>query len=149
MLVRITPKDGPVETINLSTGFLDGGSSRSVLTRAEPTYREELEDREDINRASRPLLLGFRPEVALEFQVTKFSAHHPTIAKIQNRLMSSYYRVELSLDNGTTYREVVLKRAASPRAFSGKTVAGAKLELIVETRELISTYPDIGAGTSW
>lgn len=148
-LVRITPKDGPSETINLSTGFLDGGSSRSVLTKAEPRYIERIDAAEDINSAQRPRLRGYECEVMLRFELADVGTHHPTIARIMNRLMSPYWTVELSLNNGVTYREVVLRKAGSPRPFGDKTVAGFKVEHVVVCRELLDTYPDIGSGTTW
>ena len=145
----MTPLDGPVETVNLATVFLDAGVTRTVLTKAEPSYEQVREERENINRAMRPLMLGFRPGLALRFDLTSPDSHHPTIAQLITRAMDPYWRVELSLDNGTTYREMTLRRAGSPRPFGGKTVAGFSVEHVFQAKDLISTYPDIKSGSSW
>ncbi len=138
-----------METVDLSAGFLDSGVARSVLTKAEPRYSEEIEEREDINRAQRPLLLGIKCEVMLRFEVADPTSHHPTIAKLITRAIDPYWTVELSLDNAATYREVVLRKAGAPKPIGGKTVAGFVVEHIFACRELLAGYPDIGSGTSW
>jgi hypothetical protein len=149
VLVRYTPRDGAVETANLSTGFLDAGVARSVLTKAVPRYVEENERQEDINFNDQSLRRGISCEVALTFEVVDMASHHPTIATLVSRANDPYWKVELSLDNGTTYRQVKLRRAGSPAAFGGKTAAGAKIEHLFRCTALLSGYPEIGGGTSW
>lgn len=85
----------------------------------------------------------------LRFEIADVATHHPTLAKILSRLIDPYWTVELSLNNGVTYREVVLRKAGYPRPFGDKTIAGFKVEHIVACRELLATYPDIGTGSSW
>ena len=147
--VRMTPRDGAVETLDLSSDFLDSGSARSVLTKAEPRYEERIESGEDINYAQRPLLLGIYCEVMLRFETVSPATEHAAIARLVTRLIDPYWTVELSLDNKVTYREVVAKKIGYPRPFGDKTIAGFRVEHVVACRELLDTYPAIGAGTSW
>ena len=149
VLCRMTPQDGPAEVVNLSTAFTFGGAARSVLVKAEPQYQEESEAREDINLALRPLLLGYRRSLMLTFDVTDPAAHGATIAQILTRSMSPYWTVEFSLNNGTTYVPMVLRRAGSPKPLGGKTPAGFRVEHSWQSRDLTDAYPAIGAGTSW
>lgn len=149
VLVRYTPRDGPVEAVNLSSGFLDGGVARSVLVKTEPRWKENREQRDDINFEDRSLIRGFETDVTLAFDVIDMAAHHPTIAALVSRARDPYWSVELSLDNGTTYRKVRLAKAGHPRSLGGKTIAGARVEHVFRVVELADTYPDIGAGTSW
>jgi len=142
--VRMTPRDGPAEEINLSTVF---GST--LLVMADIRYRPEFERRETINRRARPLRFGIVPEVRLRFELTDYVNHHPTIAKIVRRLLDPYWIVELSLDAGTTYREVWLRDDPGPDALGGKTVAGGRHELRLVVSEPVNNYPDIRSGTSW
>jgi len=145
----MTPGDGDVETLDFTTDFLDGSSPRTVLMRAQPQYPEVQDSRENVLREARPLQIGYLPVVEMEFHVTDMATHHPLIAQFLSRLMDPYWTVELSLDNGTTYREIVLKRAPSFEPIGGKTVAGARMVMTVQARSPILTYPDIGSGTSW
>lgn len=74
---------------------------------------------------------------------------YATIATLASRLMDPYWRVDFSLDNGATYRQIVLRRGPSPEPFQGKTIAGAKFKMTVACKDLIATLPAIGTGTAW
>jgi len=147
--IRMTPQDGPSETLDLGFIFPGGFTASGVLTAAEPRYREVQDMRETIERRLRPLRFGFRPEVRLRFDIVETDPNAAVLAKIVRRLMDPYWRVELSLDDGRTYREVVLREAPSPEPFGGKTVAGATHELRVIAKEAVRGFPDIRTGTSW
>ncbi len=149
VLVRYTPRDGVAETVNLSTGFLDGGAARSVLLKTVPRWQAERAQREDINYADRSLHRGLSNEVTLTFEVVDMNAHHPTIALLVTRAADPAWKVDLSLDNGDTYRHVRLARAGEPKPLGGKTIAGARLDHTFRVVDLVDRYPNIGAGTSW
>lgn len=147
--IRMTPKDGLAEVLDLGFPYPGGFLANSVLVSAEPTYREVLESRETIERRLRPLILGYRKEVRLRFDVIDTDPDAAVVGKIARRLMDPYWTVELSLDDERTYHEIVLRSAPGPDPLGGKTIAGARLELRVMTKEAIRNYPDIRTGTSW
>lgn len=140
----MTPQDGPVETVDLTTAF-----SKTVLIGTDPRYREVIENRENLNRGLRPLLIGYRPEIRLIFEITDTTNDHPILGKIHRRLMDAYWMVELDLVNNGMFREIMIRRAASPKPLGKKTVVGARHELRVQCKDPIDRYPDIGPGTSW
>lgn len=144
VLCRMTPTNGPEDVEDLSSA----GFGLTVMTKAGLRYREELERRTTINRTERPLLFGFRPELVLRFEMLDMT-HYNKIAKIQTRLMDPSWAVEFSLDGGNSYREMELKKAASPLPLRDKTIAGAAFVLEMRSKH---TWPDaelIQTGTGW
>jgi len=147
--IRMTPRDGTVETLDLSNIFPGGFSVGGVLAKAEPRYREEQDMRETINRRARPLRFGIRPEIRLRFDIVETSPNHAVLAKIVRRLTDPYWVVAISLDNFNTFRDVYLKEPPTPDPFGDKTVAGARHELRLMCVEPVRDFPDIRTGTSW
>ncbi|HEY3175682.1 MAG TPA: hypothetical protein VGK94_07970 [Candidatus Polarisedimenticolia bacterium] len=144
----MTPQDGPAEVVDLTTVFVSGGRTYKVLTDIDLVYEPETEARDTINRRSRPLLLGYRPVITMVFQLNIMS-FYAQIAQLASRLMDPYWVVELALDNGATYRQIVLRRAPSPEPFGNKTVAGASFKMTVACRDLIAELSPIATGTAW
>lgn len=142
---RLTPTDGAVETVALDTASMSHGG----LLKTKISYRPEIEKREDVNRRKRPRQDGYRPEVTLRWFVGGDMADAALIVKVANALMRYGTVVELSLDGGTVYREVVLAGdVRGPEAADSKTFAGAEYELRVECTDLIDEIPAVGSG-SW
>lgn len=141
---RLTPTDGAVEVVDLSATGITTPGQLSVDLRHQPV----VEKREDVNRRVRPLRLGYRCEATLRFYVGGDMSDAAKLAKVANALLSDAYTVELSLDGGTTYREVWLRDWKGPKPADGKTFAGAEYDLRVECVDLIDEIPAIGSG-SW
>lgn len=126
---------------------------RSLLTWAGgPTnhdlvYEPVIVKRRTVNEKIINLVRGFRVRVTLRFAIGGNMADHATVKDIVNGLVTSTTRVELSLDNQVTYRDVELVDYDGPSPFNGKTLAGAEFRLTVETTDLISAIPAIGSGT--
>lgn len=135
---RCTPDNGAVDTIDVATSFSDLGGP--VSTRVD--YTVDQETLTDVNRGRAVLFRGFRPVVRMDFEVFD-TRDQTTFATIVNRLCSDAWTVELSLDGGAIYREVVLDRLDGPNPIRGKTVVGASYSLTVAAVDLISEYPDM------
>jgi len=148
VLARLTPDNGLPETVDLSAGFTVNGYSRNVLTKTEVNYADEQEQRQDVNQAAQNLRFGFRPAMKLQFDIRDMS-HYTTVAKVASRLMDPGWRVELSLDGGVTYRDIVLTRGPALGPFRGVTRAGVRVTLEVETRDTTDQILPMGAGTLW
>lgn len=149
--MRTTPTNGLQEVFDLTDGFagaVAGEGRESQLTNVRLQYREEIEGRETVNVDLRPLMRGYRPEIRLTFQFIEMQ-HYRILANIMTRLIDPSWKVELSLNNGSTYREVELARAASPRPFRDKTVAGALFELELRATSTVEQFQHIESGTGW
>lgn len=147
--VRTTPLNGIAETIDLtSAGFLISGDVTTVNVQNDLDY-EPVQDREEtINRDARVTPFGFRPMVKQAFDV-KDQSHLRALMKIINRLLDPGWTVELSLDNGATYREVVLSKLNGPTPWRGKTIAGARWEWTLTAVRLIPDLRYHESGTGW
>lgn len=136
-VLRFTPTNGAPSTLDLATAFSDiGGPVRTGLD-----YTLDQETRLDVNRGRSVLFRGFRPTVRMDFEVFT-TADQTNFATIVNRLCSPDWTVELSLDGGAIYREVVLDRLDGPTPIAGKSVVGAAYTLTVAAVDLIAEYPD-------
>lgn len=142
-LVRITPENGAARVLDLRSEFRDAqGQAR---TRVD--YEFEAEDYEDVNRRLRRTAFGFRVEVRLSFDILT-TADHAALADIVSALASTD-TVELSLDAGFVYREVVMTDAPSPRPFRNKTYIGARHDLRLECVELLDEMPTMNTEGGW
>lgn len=117
-------------------------------TNVEVNYVPIMERRETVTRNVNVINFGFRVQVGLRFAVGGNMADHTAIRDIVNGLVDPAVKVELSLDNQTTYREVEMRRYDGPDPFDGKTIAGAWYRIEVETTAPIATIPAVGSG-SW
>jgi hypothetical protein len=143
-LIRTRPDNGSATTYDLRDEFSD--ASGPVATR--PTYKHEADDWEDVNRVLRQRDYGFRATVALTFDIATV-ADHAALATIVTALARSDFAVDLSLDNGTTWREVRMKKAPSPRPWRGKTTGGARYQLLLECVDLLASMPAQNATGGW
>lgn len=142
-IVRITPADGAVTTLDLR--FEMAWAEGPVTTGVE--HRPELRRRQDVNQRSRPLIQGFRGEVRMTFAIGGDMGDHAILAQVLKALTTPGTTVELSLDGGTSWRTVVLRDYRGPRPLGGKTFAGGQYELRLETQDLMDEVPAIGSGT--
>lgn len=146
---RMTPFNGPAVVVDLSAdGFSIANSRTTVLTHIGLDYQPEVERRRTINYDERPLLSGFRGELALRFEVRDMT-HYRTVALLASRLMDPGWKVELSLDAGQLYREIVLRRGPTLRPFREKTVAGVRVDLTVATKSTFAELALIEGGARW
>ena len=147
--VRYIPLNGDVEVVDLTTVLVDAdGTSRTHLTRHRVTYAEDIEDEENVNRDITQVLFGFRPEVVLTFELDNMT-NYRVIARLANKLMNPDIRVQLSLDGGTTYRDVVMKKGPSPTPHRNKTIAGARFDITLTARGVIDELLPIESGSLW
>lgn len=142
-MVRITPTDGLARTFDLRQEFRDArGQSRSRVQ-----YEFVSDDYEDVNKRTRNTTFGFRVNVRLWFDIANV-VDHKALAEISTAF-NNKDTVELSLDAGFTYRAMLMERAPSPRAFGGKTIAGARHEIRLTTVELLDEHPAMTASGGW
>jgi len=143
---RITPDNGVQKTIVLdATTLQDGRGPVGVV----PSYELEAETESDVVREMRQVSFGWRQRVALAFDI-RVMTDQANLAELVNALVNPGKTVELSLDGGTTYREVLLEGGFGPQQFSGKWTAGAHYEMALVVKELLPEVPAIvtvdGAG---
>lgn len=117
-------------------------------TNVDLNYLPIMERRETVAKTINLITFGYRVTVGLRFAIGSNMADHSVLRDIVNGLMDPAVKVELSLDNQTTYREVEIRRYDGPDPFDGKTFAGAWYRLEVETTTPITTIPAVGSG-SW
>lgn len=143
-VVKTVPDNGVTETFDLRSLISDTSGPTSVRVR----YRDEGDDREDVNWSLRRVERGFRPEVTLDFEFTTI-AHQNTIATIVNRLVRTDWAVYLSLDNAATYRQVRLGgKVPDPMPLRGKTVAGLEQSLTLVAVDVVDELPEMTTGVS-
>ncbi len=143
-MVRITPANGPAVVRDLKSDLstIPGTGPTKVAVKHAP----QIKQRQDVNDAERPLLKGFRVDVELTFEVADEMLDHDILAEIASACLDQDQIVELSMDGGLTYREVVLTEYRGPDPINGKMYVGAKYELNFRCRELVQDIPAIGMG---
>jgi hypothetical protein len=132
-VVRVTPANGEPVIYDIGVGLVWLMQPLRVRIDAQP----DIERREDINRKRHDYVRGFRPRVRIEIAASDDLADAETITAILNAFASGS-TVELSLDGGAVYREVMLRDFAGPEPLGGKWFAGVVYELDFECAELIS-----------
>jgi len=136
---RITPDNGPVQTIHLDENVLtDARGPVGTI----PSYRLEEETEADVLREIRQVPFGWRAGVSLAFELRSMT-DQAQLAAIINALTKPGRKVELSLDGGATYREVVMEGGFSPQQLGGKWTAGVRYELALTCKELLEETPSI------
>lgn len=138
-IFRVTPIAGDAYTVDIST--------YTHITTAQPTYEPVLEEKEFIDRSVGITPRGWRCSVSLEFQFPTPSSEETTLATtVLDLAMEDLAKIELSLDGGTTYREVVLTD------FRQEALSGKNIGLLQQTtwicKDLLTTKPAIVSG-SW
>lgn len=139
--IRVDPSDGPDKAYDLKALLTDGKGPILV----ELDYPPVIEPRDDVNRALRPDVRGYRPTVALTFDVLTM-ADQGNLAEIEAALAEGTTDVYLSLNNGTTERAVVLIGRRGPTPLGGKNFVGARYRLELAAVDLIPEVPKIGSG---
>lgn len=143
-VMKFVPTDGYEETIDLQAVFTDTGGPGSIRA----SHPAVLTDREDVNRRYAPVAWGMRGEAKLVLELVTMELH-AYVALIVNRLTSESWTCYLSLDGGSTYREVRLQ----PNGYKGpepnkeKTYSGGRYELHLRAVDLLDQVPAINTGT--
>lgn len=151
--IKMVPYDGATETIDLTVDLTDlGGPTQHTVS-----YSPQFDSAEDVNRALRPVMFGYRPTVSMRMLVFTMSDQEQ-LQKILNWLMDPSLQavndydagVFLSLDDEQTYRRVVLDSYTGPNPIAGKTCIGSEFVLGLRCVDLISEVPfmDPDTGTS-
>ena len=139
ILFRLTPPAGPTTTIN--------ASAMSFLSVAQPRYDAMFTEQELIDRSVALTRYGYRCMVDMEFQFPTPSTDETNLAdNLITRAMDEDWMIELSLDGGTTYREVVLT-GFSQEPMGGKNV-GIVQSMTWACADLLTEKPAVVSG-SW
>ena len=142
-MIRVTPLNGAAFVRDLRDQFADA----SGPTRTRVDYDFMQEDYDDINKVRRRTPFGIRCEVRLRFTIVDVE-EHAALAEIVTALMGDA-TVELSMDGGFTYREVIMSRAPQPRPLARKTIIGAQHEIRLECVELLTEMPSMTVQGGW
>lgn len=100
-LIKITPTDGAAKTLDLREEFRDAKGQ----TRTRVEYDLEADDYTDVNYRERLTKHGIRVNVRMRFAILQ-QADHASLAEIVTALAQTGTVVELSLDAGSTFREI-------------------------------------------
>ena len=139
-IFRLTP--GGDYTLKTSMPYAGGA------TKIDLNYIPVMDSRETANKTLSVVHYGFRIRVGFTFAIGGNMADHNTLVTIVNALVDPTKTVQLSLNGGTTFRYVDIRRYEGPDPFDGKTFAGAYYSLEVETTSLVQPpLPAIGSGT--
>ena len=140
--VQFVPANGITETWDLRAKMSDGLGPVKI----DLDYIQDRERRISVSeRRVGVLHRGFRPRVAMDFDVVTLS-QQGNLAILLNRLRRpNDWTVYLSLDGAATFRAVQLDAYEGPMPFGGYTRAGAKHRIRVEGVELLADIPDMSA----
>lgn len=139
---RIVPETGTEETIDLQTAIAKTRGPISV----KPKYTPDVDTEETVNRSAVQQKFGWKVEVEIDFEILGDMSDHVPLVRILNALMRPDHAVYLSLDNGTTYRRVLLTGLKGPDTIKGRSHAGAKYEITLRCTELVTELVPIGSG---
>lgn len=137
---RIAYDSGPDTNYDLSQLTEGKGPISTVVD-----YDFEKTSRLTPNRKIRESYFGARPIVAMRFEIATLT-DEAWLADIVSACNRSDARVYLSLDAGTTEREVKLDSKYTRAPLAGKATAGIEVDLVFKAVELIAEVPAIGAG---
>ena len=136
---RLTPPAGPLLTYDLTT--YTHLTTRTVSD--EPLF----EEMEMLDRSVEQTRYGYRRTALLGFDFPTASSDETALAEnILSQAMDDEWMVELSMDNGTTYREVVLS-SFSRAPLADKNI-GVRVETLWTVKDMGLTLTKIGSG-SW
>jgi hypothetical protein len=135
---RLTPPAGALLTYDLTAyQYL---VTRTVLD--EPLF----EQMEMLDRSTEQTRYGFRRTAILNFDFPTTSSNETELAQsIITYALDDGWLVELSMDNGTTYREVVLS-GYSRQPLADKNI-GVRVETVWTVKDMLTALPAIGSGT--
>ena len=138
-IFRVTPLAGPAFTVDLS--------AYQWKTKAQPFLEPIILQKEMLDRSVRQTRYGYRLRVGLDFEFPTPSTDETALARdVLTTALDDDQSIELSLDNGATYR-VVLLEAMEQVALAEKNI-GVKISTSWVCRDLLQTKPAVGSG-SW
>lgn len=134
-IFRVTPTDGAPWEFDTRS---DLATIAGVFSIAGPNYKLLQDAEEDVLRDLQPINHGWRCELTLEYMVTQDMVDHDLWIRLINALRDREHNtVELSLDQGQTYRVVDMIGDATESPVAGRTFAGLYGRLPLRTRSLI------------
>jgi len=135
---RMTPPAGAQLTYDLT--------SYSYVTGNVVTDDALFEEMEMLDRSVQQTRYGFRRSAVLTFEFPTESSDETELAEdILTFAMNDEWVVELSMDNGTTYREVVLS-SFSRQPLVDKNI-GVRVETVWTCVDILEDLKKIGTGT--
>lgn len=141
-VMRFVPQAGVEEYLSIYEAF--PGTAGPVKVNAD--HVPEMETRLDATRRTQVRGFGFRPVCAMTFEVVD-SAEQVYLSAMVTRLMATDdWTCYLSLDDGQTYRQVVLSKWTGPDPIRGKTFAGSTYTLTMRGVDLLEEVPLLGLG---
>lgn len=136
-IFRVTPLAGPAFTVALA--------NYQWKTRAQPSYEPVIAQKEMVDRSIRQTRYGYRCRVLLDFEFPTPSTDETALAQnVLTVATDDDQSVELSLDGGTTYREVLLEQMEQV-ALAEKNI-GVRIATVWVCKELLTTKPAVGSG---
>jgi len=141
-MFKFVPTDGIEEVMDVGQVFTDTGRPSAI----DAGHVPDVTHRIDVNRRGNAMGWGYRARCKMSFEIISTETQ-AFLALIVNRLLANdIWTVYLSLDGGITYRQVELKSYDGPDAIEGKTFAGAKYSVEVQSVELLDQVPNLGTG---
>lgn len=138
-IFRVSPPAGPQYVVDLT--------AYRHVTICQPRPSPVIIEKQTINYGVRTSIRGVQMSVVLTFEWVTPSADEADFkGKVLDRAFDGS-TLELSLDNGVVYREVVLAQQFDQVNMAGKNV-GIILSTLWKCKEMIDTVPVVGAG-SW
>ena len=136
--IRVTPLAGPAYVVDIS--------AYRHLRVAQPRYAPLIIRKETITRQVRTTRYGWRCVVILAFTFPTPSTDEQNLTSlILDYAIDREATIEISLDGGTTYREVVLAEEYEQTNVEGRNV-GVHLVTTWECVEPLERKPAVGSG---
>jgi len=136
--IRVTPLAGPAYVVDIS--------AYRWLIAAQPRYSPIIIRKETINRQVRTTRYGWRCAVVLAFTFSTPSTDEQSLTSlVLDYALDREAKIEISLDGGTTYREVVLADQYEQQNIQGRNV-GITLATVWECVEPLERKPAVGSG---
>ncbi len=148
---RYTPLNGTPAVVDLLADVpVSNGYSR-ILTLCRPGFEFVGDSRMTVNAELRLLKKGWRYTCEMGFDILDVTTQYSIVSTLIDRLLDPAVAVALSLNAGTTYRDIVFSDR-NPVKFTpigGKGLAGIHVELNVVTRDIYPELPAIGGNRQW
>lgn len=135
-IFRITPTDGDQWEFDTRTQLT---TPAGVMAVNGPLYKLVQDVEEDVLRDLQPINHGWRCELSLDYAVNQDMVDHDLWIRLINALRDREHNtVELSLDQGQTYRVVDMIGEATESPVENRTYAGFHGRLPLKVRSLIA-----------
>ena len=142
-LVRIKPSTGNEVTLDLGRGLTD--VPRPLSARLSWGY--DIEKRVAASKKLRPRRKGMRPVVTVTLLAAGAMADTAVVAQIVNAALNDTITTEISLDNGTVWREMLLTKFEGPTPTQNKSRAGATFVLEFTAVDVVWEAPALASGS--